>query len=356
MSTTPRTLLEVRDLTVHYEDGEDDPVVAVDSLDLNVRPGEVVGILGESGCGKSSLALALLGLLAPGGVIASGSVRFHSRDHSRELVGLSESEMRRLRGAEISLIFQEPALALHPTRRVGEQIVEVIHAHDASRWRGRRGRHREAARELLLEVGFRPEDEIYHAFPHQLSGGQRQRIVIAQALAHRPDLVVADEPTASLDSVTQGQILDLLGSLRERLGVAFLLISHDPLVLEAMADRVLVMYAGRRVEEGACDQILDGPLHPYTAGLLACRPPAGRPEGGPRPLPTLAGRAPEVRGLGPGCRFAPRCVDRMDRCETQDPKDEEPRDDEPGKDTGCHKVRCFKYSPEALDEKASDED
>lgn len=343
MPTATPKLLEVRDLTVHYDAGEDDgddaPVVAVDNLSLDVRSAEVVGILGESGCGKSSLALALLGLLAPGGTIVGGSVRFQGQ----ELMGLAESELRRLRGAEISLIFQEPALALHPTRRVGEQIVEVIRAHDPSRERGRRRRHRETARELLLEVGFRPEDAIYHAFPHELSGGQRQRIVIAQALACRPELVIADEPTASLDSATQGQILDLLGKLRERLGVAFLLISHDPLVLEALADRVLVMYAGRRVEEGPRDQILAAPLHPYTAGLLACGPPAERPPGGPRPLPTLPGRAPTVRGLGPGCRFAPRCTYRMERCEAEDPKDEQTGAGTPG--DSVHKVCCFKYSP-----------
>lgn len=256
-------LLAVRDLAVRYRAGAA-PVVAVDGLSLEVRPGEVVGILGESGSGKTSLALAVLGLLPPEGEIAAGSIVFRGR----ELVGLDERELRRIRGAEISLVFQEPALALHPTRRVGEQIVEVIRAHRP--WKKRRAR--EAAAELLAEVGFRAEDAVYHAYPHQLSGGQRQRIVIAQAVACRPALVIADEPTASLDSTTQKQILDLLGRLRERFGVALLLVSHDPLVMAEMADRLIVVHAGRLVEEGARAGVMAHPRHPYTEGLLRCLP------------------------------------------------------------------------------------
>ncbi len=303
-------LLAIRDLTVHYhgEEGEA-PVTAVDRLSLEIAAGEVVGILGESGCGKTSLALAVLGLLPAAGEVVGGSVRW--RDD--ELVGLDERRLRRLRGAEISIVFQEPALALHPLRRVGTQIVDVLRAHRP--WKKRRCR--EVARELLADVGFREEDEIHDAYPHQLSGGQRQRIVIAQALACRPALVIADEPTASLDSTTESQILALLERLRQRFGVACLYISHDPLVLSEMADRVVVMYAGRVVEEGPRDDVLRRPLHPYTEGLLRCLPPASPASS--RELPTLPGRAPVVRGLDPGCRFAPRCPRRMAHCEKRDP-------------------------------------
>ncbi len=265
MSGTEAPVLAVRGLLVRYHAGRGAaPVVAVDGLSLEVGAGEVVGVLGESGSGKTSLALAVLGLLPSEGEIAAGSVAFRGR----ELVGLGERQLRRLRGAEVSLVFQEPALALHPMRRVGEQVVEVLRAH--RRWKKRRARR--AAEELLAEVGFRREDAVYHAYPHQLSGGQRQRIVIAQALACRPALVIADEPTASLDSTAQKQVLDLLRRLRERFGVAFLYISHDPLVMAEMADRLIVLHAGRSVEEGPCADVLARPRHPYTEGLLECLP------------------------------------------------------------------------------------
>ena len=322
-------LLEVRGLNVRYR-SDGGPVTAVDRLSLAVAPGEVLGVLGESGCGKPSLALAVLGLLPPGGEIAAGSIRFRGE----ELVGLDERRLRRLRGTAISLVFQEPTLALHPTRRVGEQVVEVLRAHRS--WRKRRCR--EAAAELLAEVGFQGDESVYHAYPHQLSGGQRQRIVIAQALACRPALVIADEPTASLDSTTESQVLELLQRLKERLGVAFLYISHDPLVLARMADRLLVMYAGRRLEEGPREDVLGDPLHPYTEGLLACLPPAVASSEAGRELPSLPGRAPVVRGPGPGCRFAPRCSHRMEHCEERDPVETAPR---PGR-----RVWCFRYGPE----------
>lgn len=325
-------LLEVRDLTVRYLPAEGSaPVVAVDRLSLEIRPAEVLGILGESGCGKSSLAAALLGLLPPGGEIAGGSVRLAGR----ELVGLDERELRRVRGAEVSLVFQEPGLALHPTRRVGEQVVEVIRAHRP--WKKRRCR--ELAVELLAEVGFPNPEELYHAYPHQLSGGERQRIVIAQALACRPALVVADEPTASLDATIERQVLELLERLRERFEVAFLFISHDPLVLAEVADRILVMYAGRRAEEGPRDAVVQRPLHPYTEGLLACLPRPGT-AAGRRPLPTLPGSAPMIHEVEAGCRFEPRCPYRMDRCRDRDPEETVPGP------AAAHRVSCFRYSGE----------
>ncbi|HEX9735716.1 MAG TPA: ABC transporter ATP-binding protein [Thermoanaerobaculia bacterium] len=314
-------LVAVRDLTVRYAAGDGGaPVTAVDGLSLAIAPGEALGVLGESGCGKTSLALAILGLLPPGGVIAGGSIRFRGV----ELVGLGQRRLRRLRGAEVSLVFQEPALALHPTRRVGEQVVEVIRAH--RRWRARRCRA--AAEELLAEVGLAG---LGHAYPHQLSGGQRQRVVIAQALSCRPSLVIADEPTAALDATTERQVLDLLNGLRERFGVAFLYISHDPRVLAEIADRLLVMYAGRAAEEGPREDVLREPLHPYAEGLLACMTPAGPG----RELRALPGRAPVVRVPAPGCRFAPRCPYRMERCEVRDPVATAPRQG--------RRVHCFRY-------------
>ncbi len=330
-------LLEIRGLKVDYRTPGESPVAAVDGLSFNLAAGEALGVLGESGCGKTSLALSIPGLLPPAGSVAGGSVRFRGE----ELLGLGERRLAEVRGAEIGLIFQEPTLALHPTRRVGSQIVEVIRAHRS--W-GRR-RCREHAQAWLAEVGFDAGDRIGDAYPHQLSGGQRQRVVIAQALACRPALVIADEPTAALDSTTQAQILALLRKLKERFRMAFLYISHDPQVLAEIADRLLVMYAGRRVEQGPLEGVFREPLHPYTEGLLRCMPPpvASAPAGR-RELPAIPGAAPVVRAPGPGspgggqvrgCRFAPRCGYEMERCSTRDPVRLRPRAE--------HSVWCFRH-------------
>jgi len=328
-------LLEVRELSVHYRTDDETPVRALDALSFELAPGETMGVLGESGCGKTSLALAIPGLLPPAGSIAGGSVRFRGQ----ELIKLDERRLERVRGAEIGLIFQEPTLALHPTRRVGSQIVEVIRAHRP--W-GRR-RCRDESEAWLAEVGFAAGERIGDAYPHQLSGGQRQRIVISQALACRPSLVIADEPTAALDSTTQAQILALLRHLKERFRMALLYISHDPQVLAEIADRLLVMYAGRRVEQGPLERVFRKPLHPYTEGLLRCMPPlvASSPAGGRRELPAIPGSAPVVRDPEPGCRFAPRCPYRMERCTAHDPVRLRP---EPG-----HSVWCFRHDEDEPD-------
>jgi oligopeptide/dipeptide ABC transporter ATP-binding protein len=304
----PFPLLEVSDLAVSYHDGTR-LVVALDEVSLCLREGESLGILGESGCGKSTLALALLGLLPPAGEVVGGSVRWRGR----ELLGLGERELRPLRGAELSIVFQEPGEALHPTRRVGVQIEEVLRAHR----RGGRRERLDTVRALLFEVGL--EAPLADAYPHELSGGQRQRVVLAQALACRPALLVADEPTGSLDAVTRTEILTLLRHLRRRLGMSLLLISHDPQVLQQSADRLLVLYAGRRMEEGPVETVCAAPLHPYTEALLRCLPPLGRRSGGRRPLPVLEGQAPILRRRGGGCRFAPRCPARLAHCEERTP-------------------------------------
>jgi len=318
-------LLEVADLTVHYDGGASAPAVVVRDVSLEVASGEVVGLLGESGCGKSTLLLAILGLLPPPARIVHGSVRFRGR----ELVGLPEADLRSVRGAEIAVVFQDPALALNPVRRVGPQVAEVLAAHRAQS----RRRCREDALAILAEVGLPEPARLYDAYPHELSGGQRQRAVIAQALACRPSLLLADEPTASLDSTTQAELRTLLRSLQARFDLAVLMASHDLGALAALASRVIVMYAGGLVEGGNPAQVFSDPLHPYTRGLARAypRPATGRrpslPLGGPIP-----GSPPDPARREPGCAFEPRCGDRRPVCRESAPAETRTAD-------GRH-VRC----------------
>ena len=324
-----RALLEVRDLAVRYDAGNGAPAAAVDELNLDVTEGEVVGVLGESGCGKTTLLLAILGLLPGAARVVKGSIRFRGR----ELLTLAESELRRLRGAEISIIFQEPVLALNPVRRVGPQVAEVVRAHR----RGTDRRGREEALSMLAEVGFSDPALVHDSYPHELSGGQRQRVVLAQALACRPALVLADEPTASLDSTTQAELRALLGSLQNRFGLALLLVSHDLGALAALAQRVLVMYAGRLVEAGVPAEVFGDPLHPYSRGLLGAVPRALVPGASahPRAPVPIPGSSPDLAGLPPGCAFEPRCPDRLPACTERPPQETQPADG--------RLVRCFKY-------------
>jgi ABC-type glutathione transport system ATPase component len=262
-------LLEVSRLAVHYRVPAGDPVFALADATLDVAAGETVGLLGESGAGKTTLVDAVLGLL-PGGAVPSGSIRFAGR----ELVGLSEAEHRRLRGKAIALVPQDPAVALNPVRRAGPQVAEIVAAHDG----GGAGAVRARAVEALASVGL--PAEVYDAYPHQLSGGQRQRVTIAQALCCRPALLLADEPTAALDSVTQAELRALLASLRARHGLAMLLVSHDVGLLLALADRVVVLAGGRTVEAGPASSVLRAPREPYTRALLSAVPRAGLVHGG----------------------------------------------------------------------------
>lgn len=322
-------LLEIRDLVIHYAAGHGPPVVAADEVSLEVEEGEVVGLLGESGCGKTTLLLAVLGLLSPPARVMRGSIRFRGRD----LLALGDLEQRRLRGSEISIVFQEPTLALNPVRRVGPQVAEVVAAHRG--WS--RPRCREEASLRLAEVGFTEVDRIYEAYPHELSGGQRQRVVFAQALACRPALVLADEPTAALDSTTQAELRALLGSLQSRFRLALLLVSHDLGALAALARRVLVMYAGRLVEAGSPVQVFHDPLHPYSRGLLRAFPRAGASGDSPVPglPPPIPGSPPDLALLPPGCAFEPRCPDRQPACAERPPHEVRPGED--------RRVRCFTY-------------
>lgn len=254
------SVLQVRNLTIEYRNERAAAYRAVHDVSFEVGRGEVLGLAGESGCGKSSIALGLLGLLPRQSAQMSGSVLLRGG----ELLGMLESELRRVRGADISLVFQEPGISLSPVMRVGSQVAEVIHAHRRWNWK----RCRTEAQAMLEQVGLRSVDRIYSAYPHQLSGGQRQRIVLAQALCCEPAILVADEPTASLDARSQADFVNLLRKLKNDLGVSILLISHSPELHASLADRLLVMKDGRIIEEGTVEKLYENPAHDYTSAML----------------------------------------------------------------------------------------
>jgi peptide/nickel transport system ATP-binding protein len=277
--------LEVRDLSVQYRGDRGEWVPAVEEIGFAIGSGEAVGLLGESGCGKTTTALAIPGLLPANGRVVRGSVRLAGR----ELLGLSERQLQGIRGAGIGLVAQEPSLALNPVIRVGEQVAEVLRVHWRLPWR----LCRKAAAQSLEEMEFADPGRIFASYPHQLSGGERQRVTIARALICRPPVVIADEPTASLDAAVAVEILALLRDLKERHRLALLIISHDPRVLAAIADRVVVMRAGRIVEQGSRAEVFRSPRHPYTESLLrSLAPPEGQTLDANSGEPLL-----EVRGL-----------------------------------------------------------
>ncbi len=300
-------LLEVRDLRTWFF-RRDGLSRAVDGVSFDVAEGETVGIVGESGCGKSVTALSLLGLhpSPPGRVMEGSSVRLRGE----ELVGADPSRLREIRGRDVGMIFQEPAAALDPVRPVRVQVAEALVVHGRGSWRAALPR----SDELLAEVGLGDVARVGRAYPHQLSGGMCQRAMIAMAVACEPALLIADEPTTALDATVQGQILDLLGGLRARRRMSMLLITHDLGVVAEMCDRVLVMYAGRIVETGTVDQLLDDPRHPYTVGLLDSLPDAGHAGGRLRPI---GGSVPPSTAWPTGCRFRDRCPHAMPRCRSE---------------------------------------
>jgi peptide/nickel transport system ATP-binding protein len=299
-------------------------VRAVDGVSFSLRPAETLAIVGESGCGKSVTALSLMRLVPdPPGRIVGGSVRLSGTD----LLALEEAAMRKVRGKDISMIFQEPMTSLNPVMTVGAQIAEVMRLHeglDASAAR------RKAA-DMLRQVRIPEPEQRAREYPHQLSGGMRQRAMIAMALACNPKLLVADEPTTALDVTIQAQILDLILELQHKLGTAMILITHDLGVVAETAQRVIVMYAGRKVEEAAVAELFARPMHPYTCGLLASIPrlPLMREAGADavERLPEIAGMVPALVDLPPGCAFAARCALADDRCRRQLPPYEEKRPD-----------------------------
>ncbi len=293
-------LLELKDLKTYFYTDEG-VVKAVDGLDYRVNKGEVFGLVGESGCGKTVSALSVLRLVDAPGKIVTGEIVFDGVP----LLELTEKEMTELRGSRISMIFQEPLASLNPVFTIGSQISEVLQIHQKLNKR----RAWQQAVDLLRQVGIPDAESRAHAYPHEISGGQAQRVMIAIALALRPQLLIADEPTTALDVTIQAQILDLLRELSRRWGTAVVLITHDLGVIAEMADRVAVMYAGRIVEQANLTALFDHPLHPYTQGLIASIPVLGSPRDR---LEVIPGSVPDLLDLPPGCRFAGRCRSRVE--------------------------------------------
>jgi peptide/nickel transport system ATP-binding protein len=298
------SLLEVSGLVTEFATREG-RLRAVDGVSFALARGEILGLVGESGSGKSVTGFSILGLIDPPGRIASGSVRFDGR----ELIGAPDDALRRLRGKRIAMIFQDPMMTLNPVLSVETQMVETVLAHEKVPTRVAR----ERAIEALARVGIASPGERLAQYPHQFSGGMRQRVAIAIALLHRPDLVIADEPTTALDVTVQGQILYEMQKLVRETGSALIWITHDLAVVAGLADRVAVMYAGRIVEEGTVDHVLEAPLHPYTRGLLDSVP-ANNPVG--RRLRQIPGMTPSLLRLPPGCAFRERCARATERCAT----------------------------------------
>jgi len=302
------SLLEVRGLTTAFQTGRGE-ISAVEDVSFDLNEGEILGIVGESGSGKSVTALTIMGLLPqPPARIAAGSVRFAGE----ELTTASPTRMEKIRGAGISMVFQEPMTSLNPVFTIGEQIMETVRAHE----RMSASAQRERAIEMLDRVGIPSATKRLNDYPHQLSGGQRQRVMIAMSLACRPKLLIADEPTTALDVTIQAQVLDLLMDLRDELGMAIMIITHNMGVIAEVADRVLVMYAGRIVEQSPAADLFDAPQHPYTKGLLACVPTLQQDR---HRLIAIPGSLPEPARRPPGCRFAPRCTYRIEACRTAIP-------------------------------------
>ncbi|MEY4678697.1 MAG: ABC transporter ATP-binding protein [Alphaproteobacteria bacterium] len=303
-------------------------VRAVDGVSFSIAPGETLAVVGESGCGKSVTAQSILRLLpSPPARVVEGSIRFEGQD----LLALDDAAMRDIRGNRIAMIFQEPMTSLNPVLTVGYQIAESLVRHQAM---GRADAEARAA-EMLALVGIAEPARRVREYPHQLSGGMRQRVMIAMALACNPRLLIADEPTTALDVTIQAQILDLMRDLKSKVGAAIMLITHDLGVVAEMAERVVVMYAGRKVEEAPVEELFARPLHPYTRGLLGSMPRLGASAQGDTPerLSEIAGVVPSLREPIPGCAFAPRCTLATERCRAAAPALEEmgPR----------HVVACF---------------
>jgi len=332
MTTTTNTnriqpLLEVNNLKTYFYT-EDGVVKAVDGVDFRVMPGEVLGLVGESGCGKSVTSFSIMRLVSTPGKVIDGEILFSGRD----LLKMPEAEMIKIRGSQISMIFQQPQSSLNPVFQVGDQIAEVFQIHEnilkEKGW--------ERAVELLKLVGIADAVKKARAYPHEMSGGQAQRVMIAMALALKPQLLIADEPTTALDVTIQAQILDLMRGLRQQMGTSVILITHDLGVIAEMADRVAVMYAGRIVEQAAVQTLFDTPLHPYTQGLIGSIPVLGKIL---ERLAVIPGSVPNLIDLPPGCRFAPRCQARLqhklDICKQVEPN---LNGSMPG-----HQVRCWLY-------------
>jgi oligopeptide/dipeptide ABC transporter ATP-binding protein len=323
-------LLKVQALHVAYSDRTGELCPALSGVNFDLGPGEILGVLGESGSGKSTLAAALLRLLPSNGRIQQGTVLFEGKN----LLESSPQDLQKTRGGRIGLILQEPSSSLHPTMQVGKQVSDVLAAHESLD----RRTLSEKTNQLFLSVFPESAERISRSYPHELSGGQRQRVLIAQAIACGPSLVVADEPTASLDSTTQQQILQLFQTLRQKFRLAMILITHNPALLAGLADRILVLYAGRVAEVGPAAQVLSSPRHPYTEALLRCLPAPSDGGHGARKarLNVIPGDPPDLSLHAKGCQFEPRCAARMEVCKSDEPV--------AAAVSELHEVSCFKFS------------
>jgi oligopeptide/dipeptide ABC transporter ATP-binding protein len=323
-------LLEVKNLHASYSARTGEVCPALVGVNFDVRPGEILGVLGESASGKSTLAAALLRHLPSNGKIQQGAVLFEGRN----LLEASPQDLRKVRGGRIGLILQEPSSSLHPTMQVGRQVSDVLAAHETLN----RRTLDEKTSQLLASVFPFDAARISRSYPHELSGGQRQRVLIAQAIACGPSLVIADEPTASLDPTTQQEILQLFRNLQQKLGLALILITHNPALLAGFADRTLILYAGRVAEVGPTAQLLASPRHPYTAALLRCLPShfAEGQSARKTKLRVIPGDPPDLSLHAPGCQFEPRCTERMEVCKGNEPSATAL--------STLHDVSCFKFA------------
>jgi len=321
------SLLSVRSLSIGATSKQGEPVKILDEVSLEIPNGRAFGIIGESGCGKTTLARSLLRLLPEGLHISQGAIDFQGAD----ILKMSSKTLNQTRGAEISLIHQEPAGALHPTMRIGDQVAEILKAH--KRWN--RKKCAIEAQAVLSEVFADDTERIFKSYPHELSGGQRQRVLIAQAISCKPSLIIADEPTASLDLVTQAEIISLLKNLKQKLGMTLILITHNPAILPGLVDSVAVMYGGQIVEEGPLEKIFSLPMHPYTQDLLRLRPSR---QGTHRSdekheLPLIDGPSFDNSSKHMRCLYEPRCTERITKCVSFVPQEKSIE--------GSRRVRCF---------------
>ena len=320
------SLLRVEGLKTHFM--TDAGVArAVDGVDLTLEKGEILGLVGESGSGKTVTGFSLLGLVDPPGRVVAGQILFDGDD----LVAGGETMMRRLRGKRIAMIFQDPMMTLNPVLRVDTQMVETVLAHE----KVTRAEALERSRAALVQVGISAPEERLKSYPHEFSGGMRQRVAIAIALLHKPDLIIADEPTTALDVTIQAQILAQVQGLCRQFGMAMIWISHDLGVVAGLADRIAVMYAGRIVEQGTVDEVLDDPVHPYTIGLIGSVPIANDRGA---PLRQIRGSAPPPLKRPEGCAFRPRCDHATEVCLAEPPEER----------AGLRSWRCFHPRTEAL--------
>jgi peptide/nickel transport system ATP-binding protein len=333
-----KEVLRITDLKVHYPTDRG-TVRAVRGLDLTVHEGEILGLVGESGCGKSAALFAVMGLLPYPGRIAGGKVLLNGRD----MASLGDREIRAARGSIVSMVFQDPMSTLNPSHKIGAQLKEALVVHGMWRHKDRRS-GREALASLLAEVGIPSPETVLDQYPHQLSGGMQQRVMIAIALACRPSLILADEPTTALDVTIEAQILDLLRRVNRENGTAIVLVTHNLAVASQFCDRIAVMYAGQIVEEGPVRDVLSAPLHPYTQGLLECIPRFSKVSR----LTPIPGSVPDLIGQKMGCSFHGRCKHRARGC--QDPDRQELVSVGGGRAVRCWRWTAIVATEETLDE------